>query len=253
MVKNELLIESKPDKYNLKAKVYANTKKRKIVISNWANHFTEEKLLPLKNWLEDYLKNNEELLTIEFDAVFNSLPFIEPKENNFFIQEYLQKHLENSLTKIIQTIPKFHFLIDGQGKPNVGYASGGFPTIKGNIETGVIEIYEEMYNSYALEFMYSFFCWLELLFKQNVSQIHIYSKISYICTSYMRRMAETATALSSWSEKTGKNALWTWYYLEDDEDMKEWFNDIFNKSKNLAYLKTEVIELDEKQWKKLLK
>ncbi|WP_291721702.1 SiaC family regulatory phosphoprotein [Bernardetia sp.] len=250
----DIKIESKANNNGLRASILASAKQKKIIISNWANCFTAEELLPFEEWLEGYLQNNEEILTIELIDVLDSLPFTEPREENFIIKKPLpfMENITNPLTEIIKTIPNFNFLIEG--KWGVGnYASGRFPKIKGNFETGVVEISQEMYNSYSLYFMHPFFCWLEKLFQSDIDQIHSYFKIDYIATSNMIRLVETATALSSWSEKTGKTSLWTWYCLDDDEDTKEWFNDIFKMSNNLSHIKMEAIELDERQWNKILK
>ncbi len=251
-MENEFLIKSKANQHGFKASIYAQTKQRKIIISDCANRFTEQELLSFKNWLEDYLKNNKELLTIEFIDVFDALPFVQPKEDNFIAKKRFRENTENPLAMVVQSLSSFNFLITGKWGMGV-YVSGQFPTIKGNFETGVIEISGEMYNSYSLDFMHPFFCWVEKLLQSDIKQIHIYLKIDYLSTSYMRRLAEIATALSSWSEKTGKKSLWTWYCLEDDEDTKEWFNDIFKMSDNLSHLNCEAIELDERQWDKLLK
>lgn len=115
---------------------------------------------------------------------------------------------------------------------------GCHPIVEANAETGMVEIYGELYSGCTKEYFKPFLDWLKVFLDTSQKKLTINFKMTYFNTPGSKYLLSILKLVETYKKR---EVSVNWYYLENEKDMKEESEDLF---KDLV-LKVNVIPVTD--------
>ncbi len=235
----DFLIRSDVNSTGKAAQIFASRQTRRIEIANWANRFTKDELQPLQQWVDAYLNESDEILTVVLENAWSSFPFVPQEQMKFDqIYTYYENTVYSPIAEILNRLPLFNLHIT---PTNVHTA----PKIITDIAFGTIQIAGNSFTSLHIETYQPFFAWLEKYLNIPGQPIRLEFWFDYFNSSSSKSILEICDVFALYNQKYKGQVNAFWYYQKHDVDM-------YNEGKEMkedSGLPIKLIGLDQKKWK----
>ncbi len=220
--------------------IFASEKRKLLKIHKWYS-FDETTWNRLTEWIREYEKRNEALLTYEGYVdlpdsweykYFSKLSYPIYSKN---ISKYLISNLFGNVLK------EFNFYSKGGNYPTR-------PTFVGSINDDYLKISGECCSSYTSEIYTPFFNWIEIYLNTNPKKIRVEFWMEYFITMSSRRLLDVMKCIENYKNNSSSKVELFWYIHEDDIDIIESGESFKEEVPSL-----EIVILDKEQRKRMNK